>query len=169
MFGDNRGVFEAGERLEKNLLDLMAAILDLGDGRYACLVERSGIVLEFPEAETGPTEALRRVIEARAASILGLAEALAGGGDMEDAFSGWSDDEFLVAVLNQRVALVVACPDAEALKGVVDPPLKVLVDRLLRWKAAYRLDPQGRGLFVGRPRLDMIVVGGHAEPGDEAS
>ena len=68
---------------------------------------------------------------------------------MEDAFSGWADDEFLVAVLNERVALVVACPDAEALKAKVDPPLRVLVDRLLRWKAAYRIDAQGRGLFVG--------------------
>jgi hypothetical protein len=37
------------------------------------------------------------------------------------------------------------------------------VDQLLRWKAAYRFDAQGRGLFVGRPRLDVIVVGGHSE------
>ena len=161
MFGDNRAVFEAKERLEENLLDLMAAILDKGDGRYACLVERSGIVLEVPEPE-GPLGALRRVIEVRAASILGLGAALAAGGEMEDAFSGWSDDEFLVAVLNERVALVVACPDAEGLKAEVDPPLRVLVDRLLRWKASYRFDAQGRGLFVGRPRLDLIVVGGHA-------
>ena len=163
MFGDNRGVFEASERLEKNLLDLLAAILDMGDGRYACLVERSGIVLEIPEPESGPVLALRRVIDARAASILGLGAALAQGGDMEDAFSGWADDEFLVAVLNERVALVVACPDAETLKGEAEPPLRALVDRLLRWKAAYRFDAQGRGLFVGRPRLDVIVVGGHGE------
>jgi hypothetical protein len=162
MFGDNRSVFEATERLEKNLLDLMAGILDMADGRYACLVERSGIVLEIPEPESGPILALRRVIDARAASILGLAAALARGGDMEDAFSGWADDEFLVAVLNERVALVVACPHAEGLKAEVDPPLRALVDRLLRWKAAYRFDAQGRGLFVGRPRLDVIVVGGHA-------
>jgi hypothetical protein len=153
-------VFEAKERLEENILDLMAAIVDMGGGRYACLVERSGIVLEMPEPEEGPLQALRRVIDARAASILGLAGALAGGGEMEDAFSGWTDDEFLVAVVNERVALVVACPDAEALQGKADPPLRVLVDRLLRWKATYRIDRQGRGLFAGRPRLDVIVVGG---------
>ena len=163
MFGDNDPVFEAKERLEQDLLDLMEAILDLGDGRYACLVERTGIILEVPEPEGGPVLALRRVIDARATAILGLAPALAGGGEMEDAFSGWVDDEFLVAVLNERVALVVACPDAETLKAEVDPPLRALVDRLLRWKAAYRFDAQGRGLFVGRPRLDVIVVGGHAE------
>ena len=152
-------MFEAKDRLEENVLDLMAAIVDLGGGRYAALVERSGIVLEMPEPEDGPLQALRRVIEARAAAILGLAGALAAGGEMEDAFSGWTDDEFLVAVVNERVALVVACPDAEALKGVIDPPLRVLVDRLLRWKATYRIDMQGRGLFVTRPRLDLIVVG----------
>jgi hypothetical protein len=163
MFRRQSGMFEARERLEENLLDLLAAILDLGDGRYACLVERSGIVLEVPEPETGPIAALRRLIEARAEAILGLAGALAAGGDMEDAFSGWVDDEFLVAVLNERVALVVACPDAEGLKADVDPPLRVMVDRLLRWKAAYRFDVHGRGLFVGRPRLDLIVVGRPAE------
>ena len=156
-------MFEDRNRLEENLLDLMAAIVDLGGGRYACLVERSGIVLEMPEPEDGPLQALRRVVEARAGSILGLAGALAAGGEMEDAFSGWTDDQFLVAVLNERVALVVACPDAEALQAKVDPPLRVLVDRLLRWKAAYRIDARGRGLFVARPRLDLIVVGGRAE------
>jgi hypothetical protein len=80
-------VFEAKDRLEENLLVLMAAILDLGNGRYACLVERSGIVLETPEPDEGPLQALRRVIDARAGSIVGLGAALAAGGDMEDAFS----------------------------------------------------------------------------------
>ena len=152
-------MFQPRARLEENLLDVMAAILDLGEGRYACLVEKTGIVLEFPEAEEGPVPALRGVIQTQAAAILGLGAALAAGGAMEDAFAGWTDDEFLVAVLNERVALVVACPDAEALKAVVDPPLRALADGLMRWKAAYRLDAQGRGLFVARPRLDVIVVG----------
>jgi hypothetical protein len=156
-------MFEPRGRLEENLVDVMAAILDLGRGRYACLVEKTGIVLEFPEEEEGPVHALRRVIEARPAAILGLGAALASGAEMEDAFSGWAEDEFLVAVLNERVALVVACPDAEALKAVVDPPLSALADGLMRWKAVYRLDAQGRGLFVARPRLDVIVVGRPAE------
>ena len=155
-------MFEPRARLEENLLDVMAAILDKGGARYACLVEKTGIVLEVPEAD-GPLQALRRVIEAQAPSILSLAAQLAAGGEMEDAFSGWADDEFLVAVLNERVALVVACPDAEALKAAVDPPLRALADGLMRWKAAYRLDAQGRGLFVARPRLDVIVVGRHAD------
>jgi hypothetical protein len=153
-------VFESDARLAEDVLGLMRAMVELGEGRYACLVERGGILLETPAPEDGRATALRHVIEERAAAILALAGALAAGGEMEDAFAEWPDDEFLVAVLNERVALVVACPDAEALKEEADPALSALVDRLLRWKPAYRLDAQGRGIFVGRPRLDVIVVGG---------
>jgi hypothetical protein len=165
--GDNRPVFETGDRLRDDVLTLMGAILDLGDGRYAALVEKTGIVLETPEPGDGRATALRAVIEERAGAILGLAAALAAD-TTEDAFADWTEDEFLLAVLNERVALVVACPDAEALKADADPPLRALVDRLLRWKPAYRLDPQGRGIFVGRPRLDVIVVGSHAGGGEAA-
>jgi hypothetical protein len=153
-------VFESSDRLKDDVLTLMEAILDLGDGRYAALVEKTGIILDTPEPDDGRAAALRKVIDERAPAILKLAQALADDTD-EDAFADWTEDEFLVAVVNERVALVVACPDAEALKTPAEPPLAALVDRLLRWKPAYRLDPQGRGLFVGRPRLDVIVVGGH--------
>ena len=160
-------MFDSGDRLQSDLLTLMDAILDLGDGRYAALVEKTGIVLETPEPEDGRATALRTVIQERAPAILKLAAALADD-TTEDAFADWTEDEFLVAVLNERVALVVACPDAEALKAHADPPLKAMVDRLLRWKPAYRLDPQGRGIFVGRPRLDVIVVGAHDDGGASA-
>ena len=160
-------MFESSDRLKDDVLNLMDAILDLAEGRYACLVEKTGIILETPEPADGRAAALRAVIHDRAPSILKLAEALARDTD-EDAFADWTEDEFLVAVLNERVALVVACPDAETLKTAADPPLKALVDRLLRWKPAYRLDPEGRGMFAGRPRLDVIVVGSHAG-GDEAA
>ena len=153
-------MFESADRLRNDVLTLMEAILDLGDGRYAALVEKTGVVLDTPEPDDGRATALRKVIDERSPAILKLAQALADETD-EDAFADWTEDEFLVAVLNERVALVVACPDAEALRTKVDPPLKALVDRLLRWKPAYRLDPQGRGLFASRPRLDVIVVGGH--------
>ena len=153
-------MFESGDRLRADVLTLMNALLHLGDGRYACLLDKRGVLLETPEPEDGRTTALRHVIVDRAAAILKIASALAEDTD-EDAFADWTEDEFLVAVLNERVALVVACPDAEALKAEADDPLRVLVDRLLRWQPAWRLDAQGRGIFVGRPRLDVIVVGGH--------
>jgi hypothetical protein len=160
-------VFESSDRLQDDVLTLMEAILDLGHGRYAALVEKTGVILDTPEPDDGRATALRKVIDERAPAILKLAAALAADTE-EDAFADWTEDEFLVAVLNERVALVVACPDAETLKAGSEPPLKALVDRLLRWKPAYRLDPQGRGIFVGRPRLDVIVVGSHGG-GDEAA
>ena len=154
-------MFESDSRLQADVLGLVNAIRELGDGRYACLIEKPGIVLETPVPDDGRATALRHVIEGRAGAILGLATAMAAESEMEDVFADWPDDEFLVAVLNERVALVVACADAETLKADAEPPLRALVDRLLRWRPAYRLDLQGRGLFVGRPRLDVIVVGGH--------
>jgi hypothetical protein len=154
-------MFESDSRLQADVLGLMDAILGLGDGRYACLVEKGGIILETPEPEDGRATALRHVVESRREAILRLASALAQDQPMEDAFADWPDDEFFVAVLNERVALVVACPDAEVLKAEADRPLHALVDRLLRWKPAYRLDAEGRGIFAGRPRIDVIVAGGH--------
>jgi hypothetical protein len=38
-------------------------------------------------------------------------------------------------------------------------PLEVLADRLFRLDSSYRLDEQGRGLFFGSARLDMVVIG----------
>ena len=62
-----------------------------------------------------------------------------------------SPDEFLLAFVNGKVALVVACPDAERAQGEVLRPLRALADRLFRLNAAWRVDEKGRGLFFGRP------------------
>ena len=156
-------IFESRSALRQGLLEAVDAIRTLGDGRYACVLDAGAIVLESPEPEDGRSFALRQLIEERRAAILSIPQTLADDRPMEDVFAEWHEDEFLLAFLNQRVALVVACPDAEALKGAVDPPLRALADGLMRWKAAYRLDAQGRGLFVARPRLDVIVVGRHAD------
>ena len=156
-------IFESRSALRQGLLEAVDAIRTLGDGRYACVLDAGAIVLESPEPEDGRSFALRQLIEERRAAILSIPQTLADDRPMEDVFAEWHEDEFLLAFLNQRVALVVACPDAEALKAVVDPPLRALADALMRWKAAYRLDAQGRGLFVARPRLDVIVVGRHRD------
>lgn len=79
--------------------------------------------------------------------------------DSDDAFADWHQDEFLVAILNGRAALVVACPAAEELKQKSGDLLRVWVDRMLRFDERYRLDPAGRGFFFGSPRLDVVVVG----------
>lgn len=102
---------------------------------------------------------LRRFLEQRTEALFRIPAALAEGAEMEDVFADWEADGFFLAFVNGRVALVVACPDPEKLKEQAEPPLRALVDRLFRLNAAWRLDEKGRGLFLGRARLDMIVVG----------
>jgi len=158
-------VFESSRRLSGEVVEILEAIRGLGEGRYACVVEPRGIVFESPEPEGREAWALRRFLEDKCAALFAIPRAMAEGTDLEDAFDGWHQDEFLLAFINGRVALVVACPDAESLRERAFPLLKALADRLFRYNETYRLDPEGRGLFVGRPRLDIVVVGGAHENG----
>jgi len=158
-------VFESSRRLSGEVVEVLEAIRGLAEGRYACLVEPKGIVFESPEPEGREAWALRRFLEERGAALFAIPKAMAEGTDLDDAFEEWHQDEFLLAFLNGRVALVVACPDAESLRERAFPLLKALADRLFRYNETYRLDPEGRGLFIGRPRLDIVVVGGAREDG----
>jgi hypothetical protein len=81
-----------------------------------------------------------------------------GGGPESDPFEGWEHDELLLVFVNGKVALVVACPSAEASREPITKALHALVDRLLRWRSAWRLDERGRGLFFGRPKLQFVTV-----------
>ena len=120
------------------------------------------IVLEAPEPPDGRTFALRQLLEDRRAAILAMPPALAGEAAeaaMDDVFADWHEDEFLLAFLNRRVVLVVACPDAEALEQQAAPLWPVWADRALRYDERYRVDAQGRGLLFGSPRLDLVVIG----------
>ena len=158
-------MFESSRRLSAEVLELLEAVRGLGGGRYACVVEPKGIVFENPEPEDREAWALRRFLEEKCAALFAIPKALADGTAMEDAFEDWQKDEFFLAFINGRVALVVACAEAEALRTQALPLLKVLADRLFRFNETYRLDPEGRGLFFGRPRLDIVVVGGAHENG----
>jgi len=153
-------VLESGERLQREIGDLLALIRNDGGGRYACLLDRRSLLMEDVAPEDLAIAPLRRFLEGQRDALFRIPEEMDAGGPAEDAFADWSEDEFLLAFLNRKVVLVVACPDAEALRQRVDPPLRVLVDRLLRWKSAYRLDDKGRGLLFANPKLDVIVVGG---------
>jgi hypothetical protein len=158
-------VFESTARLADDVRGLLEALRTLGRGRYAVVFEPKGILFESTEPETSGHWVLRRFLEQRTEALFRIPAGLASGGEMEDAFADWSapageeEDEFYLAFLNGRVGLLVACPDAEALKAQADEPLRVLADRLLRYNAAWRLDEKGRGLFFGQPRLDVVVVG----------
>jgi hypothetical protein len=152
-------IVSTSERHTAAVLEVMEAIRGLGGGRYACLLEPGRIVLETPEPEDAPTAALRRLLEGQREALFAVPAAMAAGTEFVDPFADWEEDEFLLAFLNRRVALVVACPDAESLKDRGEAPLRILADRLLRLDGRYRLDERGRGFFFGRAKLDVVVVG----------
>ena len=158
-------MFESPRRLSGEVVEVLEALRSLGQGRYACVVEPRGILFESPEPEGAEAWALRRFLEEKCAALFAIPKAMAEGTALEDSFAEWNRDEFLLTFINGRVALVVACPDAESLRERAFPLLKALTDRLLRYNETYRLDPQGRGLFIGRPRLDIVVVGAAHENG----
>jgi len=151
-------MFDSPERLARDIGELLSLIRGLAEGRYACLTEPGGLVFEDPPSEESGNGGLRRFIDARTADLFKIPPALAAGEPLEDIFDGWDTDDFVLAFLNGRVVLVVACPDGESLRARIDDPLRALADRLLRWKATYRLDPHGRGLFFSTPKLDVVVV-----------
>jgi hypothetical protein len=156
-------VFESRDRLQEDVLRLVGALRGLGEGRYAVLFDAKGVLLESPDDDARGA-ALRRLVESSPAALFRLPVALHGeagaeGSEMADLFEAFEDDEFFLAVLNGRVGVLVACPDAKRLEGESGPLLKTLADRLLRYNPAWRLDERGRGLFFGNPRLDTVVVG----------
>ena len=79
-------------------------------------------------------------------------------------FADYGDEEFLLAVVNGKLGVLVACADATKLKDDSERLLPALFDRLLRLDDRYRLDEKGRGLFWGSPRLDTVVI---PRPADE--
>jgi len=159
-------VFESRDRLAEEIGGLLDAFRDLGAGRYACLLEPKGrLPFESAMPESEGHWMLRRFLEQRTEALFRLPAAMAANEPMEDVFADWDDDAFFLAFINGRVALVVACPDPEALKEQAEVPLRALADRLFRYNAAYRLDEKGRGIFLGRARIDMIVIG-RAEGGE---
>jgi hypothetical protein len=155
------GLFESSRRLNEDIAALLDAVRHVVDGRYACLMEPGRILLETPTAE-GDLAELRRLIEANGPAIFGLPAAMADeeNGPAGDPFEGWTHDELCLVVVNDKVALLAACPDAEAAREDMMPALRALVDRLLRLERRYRTDRRGRGLFFGSPRLDFVVIGG---------
>ena len=157
-------MFESRERLVEDVVGLLGACHGAAFGRYACVLDPSGVLYEHGSEEGGHW-VLRQYLEKRAAALFGLPRAMAEASEVEDAFAEWESpagepgDEFLLAFINGKVALVVVCPDAGRAQGLVDRPLRALADRLFRLNPGWRLDEKGRGLFLSRPRLDVVVVG----------
>jgi len=133
-------VFESRERLADDILHLLDAVRQEAGGRYACLMEPGRILFESPEPEDREGWTLRRLLEERSAALFSLPHSMVGEGPAEDLFEGWEQDDFLLAFVNGRVALAVACPDAEAVRDAVMRPLRALADRLFRFNETWRLD-----------------------------
>ncbi len=151
-------VFESKAALREDARRLLDALRELGEGRYAALFDRKGVLLESP-GESSEGWPLRRFVESRGEALFRLPAALHGGEEMKDLFEDLDADAFFVAFLNGRVGILVACADPQRLEEQSGKVLKVLADRLLRLEPSWRLDERGRGLFFGSPRLDTVVIG----------
>lgn len=152
-------MFESKPRLAADILGLLDALRELAGGRYACVVDREGMRFESPLTPAEPELLLRNAVRERKEALLAVPAALAADEPLEDALSAFSEDEFLLAALNGRVLVLVACAEAEGLEARAEPLLHALSDRLLRYEERWRVDSRGRGLFFGRPRLDTVVIG----------
>lgn len=150
-------MFESRARLARDIAGLLDSLRAAARGRYAALLDAKTVLFESADPDQ-PGWALRRFLEERRNELFALPEAMAGDGPQSDLFEDWVDDDFYVAVVNRKVALVVACPDAEALRAPAERLLKTLADRLFRYEPSWRLDPRGRGYFLGRAQLDVVVM-----------
>jgi hypothetical protein len=153
-------MFESREKLGDEITRLLEVVRAMAQGRYACVVAPSGIVFESTPEPPDDAWMLRQFLKDRSAALFTLPAAMDAGGPSEDVFADWSQDEFFLAFFNRRVALVVACAEAEPLREGTPRLLKALADRLFRYDASWRIGAQGQGgLFFGRAQLDVLVIG----------
>jgi hypothetical protein len=151
-------MFESREALAGQIGDILSSLRRLGDGRYACVLDPSGVLFDERDDDASQQWALRRFLEQHTGELLAIPGRLRSESPPNDVFERWEEDAFFLAFVNGRVALVVACPDPAALEARAGPLLKALVDRLIRYNPAWRADERGRGFFFSRPRLDTVVV-----------
>jgi hypothetical protein len=151
-------VFESSSRLRQDIVGMLDSLRAIGAGRYAAVFDERVVVAESPTQASEGEWALRRVLQSQAKALLRLPRALENGEAIEDLFADYGNEEFLLAVVNGRLGVLVACADASKLKSESARLIPVLVDRLLRLDGRYRLDDSGRGLFFGSPRLDTVVI-----------
>jgi hypothetical protein len=151
-------MFESRDKLQRDVAELVEALRGLGSSRYAAVFDERSVVCESPREASGDEAPLGRLVRGSAASLLRVPAALHSGEEMADLFSAFPGDEFLLAVVNGRVGILVACAEAAPLEVESARLLRALVDRLLRLEPGWRYDERGRGLFFGSPRFDTVVI-----------
>jgi len=162
-------VFESSSRLADQIASLLEGIRLEAEGRYACLLDDRRLLCEAPAGAPPPELAgLVRDLLANATRLFEIPGQMEAGADMEDLFAPWPEQEFLLAFVNRRVVLVLACPEPAPLQESLLPGLRAMADLLFRYEPRFRLDERGRGLFLGRGRIDTVVVGGHADEPDSS-
>ena len=153
-------MFESSGRLQEEVSGLSRLSARWPKGRYAALFDKKGLLLETPQGGEQGEWALRGFVQKHAEALFRIPAALHDPDQsMDDAFEDWTEDEFFLAFVNGRVGLLVACPDAKRAEDDSPELLRALVDRLLRLNPGWRTDEKGRGIFVGRPRLDTVAIG----------
>lgn len=150
-------MFESDTRLRQDVVDILDSLVELGDGRYAAIFDSRALVAESRRGEEG-AQALRSLVRGEAKALLLLPTSVARGERVSDPFESFEEDAFLLAVVNGKVGLLVACADASRLEKDSERLLRALVDRLLRLDSSWRYDEKGRGIFFGSPRLDTLVI-----------
>ncbi len=161
-------MFESRERLAEQIVQVLAGLRVETGARHAAILDASGVLFESGEDPEGDHAVrLRHFLERRRHDLFAIPAAMGADQPMDDAFDEWKEDEFVLAFVNGRVALVLACAGAEAARDRLTRGLKVLVDRLCRWEPRYRMDARGRGFFFGRARVDVVLVGGAGAEGLE--
>lgn len=151
-------MLESEDKLRRDVASMLDALRELGAGRYAAVFDAKAVFTQSPAETNAGGWVLRRLLQDRGAALLRVPAALHAGDEMNDLFSDWTADEFLLAVVNGKVGVLVACADAARLEADSGRLLVALVDRLLRLEPAWRIDEKGRGLFFGSPRLDTVVI-----------
>jgi hypothetical protein len=151
-------MFESASRLRRDVHEMLGALRELAESRYAAVFDATSLVAESPDETAEGQWALRRLLQSKADALLRLPRALESGEEVSDLFADYGQEEFLLAVVNGKLGVLVACSDATRLKDDSERLLPALFDRLLRLDDRYRLDEKGRGLFWGSPRLDTVVI-----------
>jgi hypothetical protein len=156
------------DRLHQEIISMLEALRGGTGARYACVVERKGVLLESADPEEAAW-AIRQFLNERLLALFAVPKALAEDRPFDDVFADWAtpagreEDEFLLAFVNGKVAVVLICPDAEAHRDSLRKPMQAMADRLFRLNAGFGLDEKGRGLFLGRARLDLVAIGRPAD------
>lgn len=154
-------MFDSREQLAHQIAGTLSTLRRAAGGTEACVFEREGLL--FESKEEGETGTLWPFLQDLREAVFSIPQGLAGEGPTEDLFESWGGQGLLLAFINGRVALALTCQDVEAAQESILPGVGALADSLLRLEPKYRLDEQGRGLFFGAPRLDLVLVSPPAE------